>query len=89
MSIDDFIIAVFCVVADELKNLLSGRRLRKRGFPPALEDSEVITMEIVGEFLGMDTDKAIWEYFKGHWSHFFPKIPDRSNFARQAANPCD
>ena len=43
-------------------------------------------MEIVGEFLGNDCDKSIWKYFKSHWTHFFPKIPDRSNFARQAAN---
>ena len=43
-------------------------------------------MEVVGEFLGKDCDKSIWEYFKSHWLHFFPKIPDRSNFVRQAAN---
>lgn len=45
-------------------------------------------MEIVGEFLGYDEDKKIWHYFKKHWSHFFPKIPDRTNFVRQSANLC-
>lgn len=43
-------------------------------------------MEVVGEFLGKDCDKTMWEYFKNHWLHFFPSIPDRSNFSRQAAN---
>ncbi len=86
MSIDDFIIAVFCLVADELQEMLKDTTLRQRGSAPKLDDSEVLTMEIVGEFLGEDRDKAIWEYFKGHWLHFFPKIPDRSNFVRQAAN---
>jgi Transposase DDE domain len=86
MSIDDFIISVFCLVDDELKKILRGKKLRQRGPGPGLRDSEVIAIEIVGEFLGMDCDKTIWEYFKGHWSHFFPKIPDRSNFVRQAAN---
>lgn len=86
MSIDDFIIAVFCLIDDELKKTLRGRKLRQRGPAPGLGDSEVITMEIVGEFLGKDCDKAIWEYFKSHWLNFFPKIPDRSNFVRQAAN---
>lgn len=66
--------------------MLKGKKVRQRGPLPNLQDSEVITMEIVGEFLGKDCDKAIWEYFKGHWSHFFPNIPDRSNFAKQAAN---
>ena len=86
MSIDDFIISVFCLVDDELEKILRGKKLRQRGPGPGLRDSEVITVEIVGEFLGMDCDKTIWEYFKRHWAHFFPKIPDRSNFARQAAN---
>jgi Transposase DDE domain len=86
MSIEDFIITVFCIIDDELEKLLNGKKLRHRGRHPTLADSEVITMEIVGEFLGKDCDKSIWEYFKSHWSHFFPGIPDRSNFARQAAN---
>jgi hypothetical protein len=86
MSIADFIIAVFCIIDDELKKILSSTRLRERGRCPHLTDSEVIAMELVGEFLGKDSDKSIWEYFKSHWSHFFPKIPDRSNFVRQAAN---
>lgn len=43
-------------------------------------------MEIIGEFLGRDSDKGIWEYFKFHWRHFFHSIPDRTNFVRQSAN---
>jgi hypothetical protein len=86
MPIEDFIITIFCIIDDELEKLLKGRKLRERGRHPKLVDSEVITMEIVGEFLGKDSDKSIWEYFKSHWQHLFPMIPDRSNFARQAAN---
>ena len=86
MSISDFIINVFCIIDDELEKVLFGKKLRQRGFHPKLTGSEVITMEIVGEFLGKDCDKTIWEYFKNHWSHFFPKIPVRSTFVRQAAN---
>lgn len=86
MSIEEFIIAVFCLVDDQLKLLLNGKKLRQRGILTKLTDSEVLTMEIVGEFLGFDQDKAIWQYFKQHWSHFFPRMPDRTNFARQSAN---
>lgn len=86
MSIDHFVIAVFCLIDEEMKKILRKTKLRNRSPNPALEDSEVITMEIVGEFLGKDGDKTIWEYFKSHWPHFFPKIPDRTTFVRQAAN---
>ena len=34
----------------------------------------IITMEVVGEFLGLDTDKRIWEYFSRGWKNWFPKM---------------
>ncbi|MGZ3748491.1 MAG: IS982 family transposase [Pseudobdellovibrionaceae bacterium] len=85
MSLSEFIILAFCLIDDELKKMKIGR-LRQRGFEPGLTDSETITMEIVGEFLGIDTDKGIWTYFTTSWKHFFPKIPCRTTFARHAAN---
>lgn len=86
MSLEDFIISVFCLVDDNFVLLVEEKNLRQRGFVPKLTDSEVITMEIVGEFLGFDTDKGIWSYFKRHWLSYFPNIGSRSNFAKQASN---
>ena len=82
----DFIIAVFCCVDDLWNQMTQGKKIRKGGFAPSLSDSEVITMEIVGEFKGIDTDKGIWNYFKDHWFNLFPQIKSRSTFVRQAAN---
>lgn len=86
MLIEDFIITVFVCVDDILKNLTQGKRLRKRGPDPKLKDSEVIAMEIVGEFLGIDTDKGIVRYFKNHWQKMFPELKDRSLFIKQSSN---
>lgn len=69
-----------------LKKHYPARYLRQRGPLPRLSDSEVITMEIVGEYLGLNTEKDIYQYFLRHWNHFFPNMPDRSNFVRQCAN---
>ena len=55
MLLEDFIITVFCWVEEHLNALVGERRLRQRGFAPKLTDSEVITLEGVGEFLGLDT----------------------------------
>jgi hypothetical protein len=52
MDLSSFIITVFYLIDDRLK----GRRIRQRGPSPKLSDSEVLTIELVGEFLGMDTD---------------------------------
>jgi len=86
MPLDDFIINVYCLVDNMLRTLLQGERLRRRGFQPKLSDAEVITMDIVGEFIGQDTDKGIWYYFKSHWHDWFPGIGSRSNFVKQSAN---
>ena len=67
---------------------MSDKKLRQRGPKPTLYDSEVLTMEVVGEFLGMDEDKAIYTYFQRYWSGWFPGIAQvhRTTFVRQAAN---
>ena len=86
MQLIDFIIKIFVIVDDFCKKYFPGRQLRSRGPLPQLADSEVITMEIVGEFKGFKEDKSIYHYFKQHWNNLFPRLPDRSNFVRQSAN---
>ena len=86
MTLEDFIITTYCLADDFSKKLLENNKLRKCGFPPCLTDSEVITMEIIGEFLGIDTDKGIWQYFSQHWKPWFPQLGSRANFARQTSN---
>lgn len=88
MDLDDFIITVFCLVDDAVTGVLGGRRLRQRGPDPRLADSEVLTMEVVGEYLGLSQDSAIYRYFRRHYRHFFPALGavDRTTFVRQAAN---
>lgn len=88
MSLDNFIITAYCFIDDILKNILNGKKLRQRGIAPKLEDAEVITMEIIGEFLGIDTDKGIWCYFHQHWLKWFPELGSRANFVKQASNLC-
>jgi hypothetical protein len=85
MDLSTFIVTVYCLV-DEW--LTAQPRLRQRGFAPALSDSEVLTMEVVGEFLGIDTDTGLYRYFRRHYGTWFPALArvDRSTFARQAAN---
>lgn len=85
MSYDDFIIVVYLLVEALYQNLVT-KPLRSKGFLPALSDAEVITMELVGECLGFDTDKGIWAYFKNCYQHYFPKLGSYPNFAKHCAN---
>lgn len=86
MPLEEFIIRVYCLVDESLQEVLGGRRLRTRGYAPALGDAEVLTMEFVGAYLGLNEDKAVWAYFRRHWRAWFPRLGSRSAFVRQAAN---
>jgi hypothetical protein len=88
VDLDTLIIAVFCLVDDSLSQLYPGRRVRQRGPNPRLSDAEVLTIEIVGEYLEIDRERALLDYFRRHWSHYFPLLRrvHRTTFTRQAAN---
>lgn len=86
MERDIFIISVYCLVADIMQIIEKHYKIRSRGFPPKLTDSEIITIEICGEFFKLHEDTEIYKYFKRHYLHFFPNLPDRTTFVRQSAN---
>ncbi len=84
MDITTFMISVFCLIDD----FLAGKRLRQRGPQPTLRDSEVLTMEVVGEFLGLNTESNIFAHFCRYYADWFPALRriHRTTFTRQAAN---
>jgi Transposase DDE domain len=91
MDLDDLIIASFCEIDDAVKQLVAAlpkARLRGRGAAPTLCDSEVLCMEVIGAYLGLEQDRAIYDYFVHHYSSYFPSLPKihRTTFTRQAAN---
>ena len=59
MTPQELLLEVFCLVDDELQALCPGR-LRQRGPQPKLCDSEVITMELVGEFVRAHSSRFAW-----------------------------
>ena len=86
MDRDDFIIQVYCQVCDHSSQVLARHPLRQRGFGPSFTDEEVMTLEICGEYFGFDQEEALSAYFADHYRHFFPNLPSRTTFVRQAAN---
>jgi hypothetical protein len=86
MDRDTFIITVYCLVVEHYRAHVALSPIRHGGFAPELSDEEVITMEICGEYLKHHTDQDLFDYFRAHYRHFFPKLTDRTLFVRQAAN---
>ena len=91
MTFDDYLLELFYLVDTELEALKSELglpRLRSRGPEPRLHDSEVITIELAGEFMGLDADAGIYAHFRRYHRGEFPALPrvGRTTFARQSAN---
>jgi hypothetical protein len=65
---DTFVVATYCLVRELMQEAMPGRgRLRSRGVRPrAMDDCEVITDQIVGAFLGIDTGGGIHRFGRGH-----------------------
>jgi hypothetical protein len=86
MDINTFIVTVFTYVDDWLKD--QNMRLRQRGPQPTLNDSEVLTIEIAGAFMGISTDKGVFLHFRRHYSDYFPALGriHRTTYVRQSAN---
>ena len=87
MPPQELLLWVFCLVDDELQ-ALNLANPRSRGPAPTLTDAEVITIELVGEFWGLDADRAIYRHFVAYHAAEFPALArvHRTTFARQAAN---
>jgi hypothetical protein len=87
VDLDTLIISVFCLVDDALRLAVPGR-LRRRGPCPTLADAEVLTVEVVGEYLGLACEAELFSYFRRHFAHFFPALSrvHRTTFTRQSAN---
>jgi hypothetical protein len=91
VDLEEFMIAVYCridALLGELRADPDWRRIRQRGPAPTLDDAEVLSMEVVGEFLGLDQDVAIYRYFRRHHPDWFPALArvHRTTLARQAAH---
>jgi hypothetical protein len=91
MTYEDYLLHVFYLIDTELaaiKREMNRPRLRARGPDPKLDDAEVITMELAGEFLGLDRDKAIYRHFRHYHLREFPALArtHRTAFCRQSAN---
>ncbi len=87
-KVEDFVITIYCLLEDELYPafLKQHGHPRRAGFPPALSDSECLTIELVGQYLGYTSQKQLYEQMHDRWGPWFPALQDRVAFTRQCAN---
>jgi hypothetical protein len=77
---EDFCLLVFVIVDDIMQQL--GPMLKRPGPQPECSDSEVITMQLVGECRGWDIETEMLSNWKEH-QDLIPHIPSQSRFNRR------
>lgn len=82
---EECIVYVYCLIVQYFQQMFP-TRLRHAGYDPSLSDEEALTIEIVGEYLGIESDKQMYRYFRYHYREWFPALPDRSTLVRQWQN---
>ena len=85
MNIEDLFINVFVLVDDFFQNYFQSSNVFRRGnnHNPKFTDSEVITVQLVGELLSIDSQRAWINMMHKNWRYLFPQLPERSRFGRR------
>ena len=79
---------VICLIEDELYPAFCQQHglPRRASFAPALSDSESLTIELVGQYLGYTSQKQLYEHMHDRFGAWFPALRCRVAFTRQCAN---
>ena len=82
-TFEDFILTTY-VIIDELYHQFALPEVAKRRhvLDAKLSDSEIITISLCGELLGVDSENAWFSFVKKNYRHLFPKLCSRSRFNR-------
>jgi IS5 family transposase len=79
-SFEDFCTWMYVVIDDLWQPIAP--LVRRPGPPPRCSDSELLTMAIVGECRGWETETTVVRAWRD-FPHLFPHVPDRSRFNRR------
>ena len=82
-DIKDFITVAYVFIDDIYKHIAADKVKQRRNKDKALlSDSEIITIAVVGEAMGIDSEKAWYNYVKKNMKDLFPLLCERSRCNR-------
>lgn len=82
-TFEDFILLVYTVIDDLYQRSVPVCVSQRRNVHTAkMSDSEIITLSICGELIGIDSEKAWYSFVKRNYRHLFPHLCCRTRFNR-------
>ncbi len=82
-TFEDFILLVYTIIDDLYKQFVPASVSQRRNVKAAkMSDSEIITLSICGELIGIDSESAWYSFVKRNYRHLFPRLCCRTRFNR-------
>lgn len=83
-NLEDLFTAVFVIIDDLYQKYAPAQvKARKNVSKSAISDSEIITIALVGEMLGVNSENAWHSFVKKNFLYLFPSLCSRSRFHRR------
>lgn len=82
-DLDPFLVAVYTAVDTFYQTEIAPHTTDRAGRPPAMHDSEVLTLMLLGQWLG-NSERALLRYAAAHLTAAFPVQLSQSAFNRRA-----
>ncbi|HEX5166737.1 MAG TPA: hypothetical protein VFV93_15135 [Thermomicrobiales bacterium] len=83
VDVETFLIAVYTLVDDLYQAHLASGKPTRRGCPPAVSDSEVLTLMLLGHWLG-NSERGLLRHAHAYWRAYFPRLLSQRAFNRRA-----
>jgi hypothetical protein len=88
LDLDTFLTTVYCIVDDLYQTHIAPHKAARPGKPPALSDSEVLTLAILAQWQPDRSERAFGVYAATHWRSYFPHLLSQSQFNRRVRDVC-
>ena len=86
-TFEDFILLIFVLTDDLYKKIAPDKVKCRANIEKALlSDSEIITIAMCGEIIGIDSERSWLNFVKRNLRHLFPQMFDRTRFNRTRRN---
>src|SRR5690349_1542800 len=81
IDLETFLTTLYVMVDDFCQSKSGDEKLRP-GPGASLQESEVITLAVFGQWVQFPSERAFYRYAQHHLKTAFPSLPDRSQFNR-------
>lgn len=82
-TFEDFILLVYTMIDDLYQQFVPASVSKRRNVSTAkMSDSEIITLSICSELIGIDSENAWYSFVKRNYRHLFPNLCCRTRFNR-------